>query len=390
MIKIEGLKIKVHLHKKTSALFFWFKMLLKEIIKKLEEFIPRQIEWEKDNTGLQIGDPNQDINKVLLCLELTKEVLQEAKKQDCELVVSHHPFFFKPLRKINFQSYQGSLIKDIIKSNISFYSAHTNFDQYKKGVSYALAYKLGLQNSRPLENKNEFLCKIVTFVPTEYSERVADALSKAGAGSLGDYTDCSFRTEGIGTFKGNDNSNPFLGTKGILEKVNEIKMEMIFPSWKEKDIVSALITSHPYEEPAYDIIALKNNIKEFGYGMLGELESETDAIQFITKIKDILKVPFVKIAGNLQKKVKRVALLGGSGSNYITAAILQKADIFITADLSYHSFFDAGDDIILVDAGHYETEIFGLNELYNLFKEKVNPDLNLIITKIITNPIKYL
>ena len=365
-------------------------MLLKEIIRKLEEFIPKQIEWEKDNTGLQIGDPDQDVNKVLFCLELTKEVLQEAKEQNCELIVTHHPFFFKSLQKINFQSYQGTLIKNIIQSNISLYSAHTNFDQYKKGISYALACKLSLQNRRPLENKNEFLYKIVTFVPIEYSEKVADALSQAGAGSLGDYTDCSFRTDGTGTFKGNDNSNPFLGTKGSLEKVNEIKIEMIFPVWKKRDIVSALLTSHPYEEPAYDIIALKNNTKEFGYGMLGELESEVDAISFIAKIKYILKVPFVKTSGNLQKKVKRVALLGGSGGNYITAAVSQKADIFITADLSYHSFFDAGNDIILVDAGHYETEIFGLNELYNLFKEKINPDLNLIITKIITNPIKYL
>ena len=365
-------------------------MLIKEIIKKVEEFIPKQIEWEKDNTGLQVGDPNQDVKKVLFCLELTKEVLQEAKEKYCELIVTHHPFFFKPVKKIDLQSYQGNLLKTIIESNISIYSAHTNFDQYKKGVSYALAYRLGLKNSHPLENKNEFLCKIITFVPIEYSEKVAEALSKAGAGSLGDYSDCSFRTEGIGTFKGSDNSNPFLGKKGTLEKVNEIKIEMIFPVWKEREIVSALVDSHPYEEPAYDIIALKNNMKEFGYGMVGELESEIDAIQFITKIKEILKVPFVKASGNLQKKIKKVALLGGSGGNYITMAILHKADIFITADLSYHSFFEAGNDIIIVDAGHYETERFGLDELYNLFKDKVTPDLNLIITKIITNPIKYL
>jgi dinuclear metal center YbgI/SA1388 family protein len=365
-------------------------MLLKDIIKKLEEFIPKQIGWEKDNTGLQIGNPGQDVSKILLCLELTKEVLKEARELNCELVITHHPFFFKPLNKIDFQSYQGSLIKNIIQSNVSLYSAHTNFDQYKKGISYALANKLDLQNRQPLENKNEFLYKIVTFVPAEYSEKVAEALASAGAGSLGNYSDCSFRTEGVGTFKGNDNSNPFLGQKGILEKANEIKIEMIFPIWRERDIVLALMNSHPYEEPAYDIIALKNSTKEFGYGMIGDLENEIDATQFITKIKDILNVPFVKASGNLEKKIKRVALLGGSGSNYITAAISQKADIFITADLSYHSFFNGSDDIILVDAGHYETEIFGLNELYNVFKKGINPNLNLIITKVITNPIKYL
>lgn len=365
-------------------------MLLQEIIGQIEEFIPKQIEWEKDNTGLQIGNLSQNINNVLLCLDLTKEVLQEAKEHCCELIVTHHPFFFKPIININFQSYQGSLIKNIIESNISLYSAHTNFDQYKKGISFALANKLGLKNCYPLENNNEFLHKIVTFVPVEHSEKVADALSKAGAGSLGDYTDCSFRTEGTGTFKGNDDSNPFLGKKGLLEKVTEIKIEMIFPSWKEKEIVSALVNSHPYEEPAYDLIALKNKTREFGYGIVGELESQSDATQFIKKIKDVLQVPFIKASGNLQKQIKRVAVLGGSGGSYIKTAIAQKADIFITADLSYHSFFDSGDDIVLVDAGHYETEIFGLNELYNLFKEKINPDLNLIITKIITNPIKYL
>ena len=335
-------------------------MQLKEIIKKFEGIVPKQIEWEKDNSGLQLGDPNQEVKKILICLELTQEVVTEAKEHRADLIFTHHPFFFKSIKKIDYQSSQGSIIKELIQSNISVYSAHTNFDQYKQGVSFALACKLGLKNMKPLASEGEFLYKIITFVPVEACEKVADSLSSAGAGLLGNYSECSFRTEGTGTFKGSDKSNPFIGTRGEKETVKEIKIEMIFPKWKMNDITNALLASHPYEEPAYDIIPLMNKTNEYGYGIVGELETLKPAKEFLSDLKQVLNIPFIKTAGNLDKTIKKVAVLGGSGGNYISCAIAKNADIFITADLSYHSFFEATDKIIITDAGHYETEIFGL------------------------------
>lgn len=364
-------------------------MQLKEIIKKFEGIVPKQIEWEKDNSGLQLGDPDREVKKILICLELTREVIEEAKEQKTDLIFTHHPFFFRAIKKIDYQSPQGSIIKELIKSDISVYSAHTNFDQYKEGISYALADKLGISDMQPLVIEGEFLNKIVTFVPIEASDKVADSLALAGAGQLGNYSDCSFRSPGTGTFQGSDQSNPYIGTRGNKETVEEIRIEMIFPKWKEADIINALLEAHPYEEPAYDIIPLATKTNEYGYGIIGNLANETPAKTFLAELKKILNIPVIRTAGDLNKSIKRIALIGGSGGNYVSTAIAKKADIFITADLSYHTFFSAEDKIIIADAGHYETEVFGLTELSKMLKEILSPDINIIKTRNITNPIIY-
>jgi len=364
-------------------------MLIREIIKKFEEIVPKQIEWEKDNSGFQLGDAGREVEKILICLELTEAVVEEAKEINASLIFTHHPFIFHSIKTINLRSALGSIIEKLIKSDISVYSAHTNFDQYKNGISYALGNKLNLKEMRPLVVEGEHYYKITAFVPEESADKVALALSEAGAGNIGNYSECSFQSPGEGSFRGSTESNPYLGTKGEKEKVKEIKLEMIFPKWKESGIVKALRLSHPYEEPAFDIIPLKNKIPEFGYGVTGELEHETPAKEFLTLLKKTLNIPFIKCAGNLNKNVKRISLLGGSGGNYINTAIKEGSDIFITADLSYHMFFNADEKIIIADAGHYETEIFGLTELQRLLEQLFSPEVIIIKTKNITNPIIY-
>lgn len=364
-------------------------MQLKEIIKVFEEVVPKQIEWEKDNTGLQIGNPESEIKKILLCLEVNEHIIKEAKETKSNLIFTHHPFFFHPIKTINLNTTQGKIIQELIISELSLYSAHTNFDKYKEGISYSIAEKINLKNIEPLVIEDEYYLKVVTFAPKEYVDTITSAFSEAGAGKIGNYSDCSFRAIGEGTFKGTFDSNPFIGKKGELTVVEEVKIEMIFPKWKFHDILIALKSSHPYEEPAFDIIPLKNKIKEYGYGIIGELEHPIQAEDFLFNLKKILQIPFLKVAGDLTNSIKKVAFLGGSGSSYINYAINKKADILITSDLSYHNYFDIENKLILVDAGHYETEIYGLKALQKLLINLFNNKIEIIITKNKTNPIIY-
>lgn len=364
-------------------------MQLKEIIKEFEDLVPKQIEWEKDNCGLQIGNLENEIKKILLCLDVNKIIVQEAKETKSDLIFSHHPFIFHPIKSINLQTKQGQIIQELISYNINLYSAHTNFDKYKEGINYTIGEILKLKNIKPLIVDDEYFYKIVTFAPENSIEKLINALSIVGAGKFGNYSDCSFQSKGEGTFKGNEHSNPYIGEKEKLTKVSETKIEMIFPKWKQRDIINALKQNHPYEEPAFDIIPLKNKIPEYGYGIVGELETEVKASEFLTNLKKILSIPILKVAGNIEKRIKKIAFLGGSGSSYIDYAITKNADIFITADLSYHNYFDYEDKIIIVDAGHFETEILGLNALYKVLNRILKDKVEIIKTKYITNPIIY-
>jgi len=242
---------------------------------------------------------------------------------------------------------------------------------------------------KPLITEGEYYYKIVTFAPCGHAEKISSALSDSGAGTIGNYGNCSFQSKGEGYFKPLKGSNPFIGVEGKTEKSEEIKIEMIFPKWKMNEIINSLRSSHPYEEPAFDIIPLKNKPIDFGYGVIGELVEPAKAKLFLSEVKKLLSLPVIKTAGNLEKEIRRVALLGGSGGNYLSYALSAKADIFITADLHYHNYFDARDRIIIADCGHYETEIFGLDELKALLEDLFAPEIIIIKTKNITNPIIY-
>jgi dinuclear metal center YbgI/SA1388 family protein len=360
-----------------------------EIIRKFEELVPKALQWEKDNTGLQVGDPQQNINRILLSLELDSQILNEAKEKKADLILTHHPLLFKPLKKVDFSSEQGLFLKELIQNNIALYASHTNLDKYNKGVGFAFGKRLGLKNIISLVAEEDINYKIVTFVPLDYTEKVIEALSNAGAGNIGDYKQCSFKIQGKGTFEGSQNSNPFIGKKCQNESVDEIRVEMIFPKWRTGNIIQAVKETHPYEEPAFDIYPLKSFSEDTGLGVVGDLPEKTDIKNFLNDLKIKLNIPFLKTSNNLNGNVERIAVMPGAGNSYLQYAINNRAQVFITSDVTYHTYFEAMNKIILVDAGHFETEIPVLSEIEGLLSGLFNKDVEIIRTEHITNPIYY-
>jgi len=354
-----------------------FIMTCSEIIKEIELWAPREIAWQKDNVGLQVGSLNRKVNNILLCLELTPGVMEEALKKQCNLIISHHPLLFHPMKKIDINADKTSrLVEKLIRNNVTLYSAHTNLDYTRDGVSFILAKTLNLRNTRFLVNLKSNLFKISVFVPVDHLERVAEAAFDAGAGMMGEYSHASFRSEGTGTFKPGEKANPSVGKKGKFEKVKEIKFETIAESWKISRIISDIRKVHPYEEPAYDIIPIDNVNTNYGSGAIGELETPLSTAQFLKHVSKSLKASNLRYSKGREKIIKKVAVCGGSGIEYLSNAVSSGADAFITADIKYHSFHDAEGEILLIDAGHYETEIHSLNEIKRrleiLIKEKKN------------------
>ncbi len=339
-------------------------MEIREIIHLLENWAPKQIAWEKDNIGLQVGRVNNEIRSILISLDVTDEVIEEAIKKKSNLVISHHPLLFHPVRNLNFEQKRNKVIEKIIHNNITLYSAHTNLDYTRDGVSFTLAKKIGIKEINFLENIPETQYKLVTFVPSKFINQLVEALSRAGAGQIGDYSKCSFQTEGTGTFLGSETSDPFIGKKGKLERVDEIRLEMIFEKWNLSKVLKSLREVHPYEEPAYDIYPLKNENVNYGMGAIGTLQEKKKTADFVKTVKKMLKSPTVKWTRGKQNFVFKVAVCGGSGSDLIRSAIDQNCDAFITADINYHSFLDFADEIALVDVGHYYSEVVILNTIY--------------------------
>ena len=371
---------------------FFFEMTVKEIIKYLEEWAPKGIAWEKDNVGLQVGDSEIKVKNILLSLDLTEEVIQSAKKENCNLIITHHPILYNPLKNLDFSKNQiASMIKTLIKEDITLYSAHTNLDFTKHGVSYQLAKRLHLRKVRFLKYLSQNLFKLVVFVPTSHLNKVAEAIHQAGAGSLGEYSNCSFRSSGVGTFKGSNLSNPSIGKKGVIESVEEIKFEVIVDKSILNKVISSMKTAHPYEEVAYDIYALQNENISYGIGVMGELSEEMTIKDFLAFVSSELNTSTLRYTKAYQKKIKYVAVCGGSCGELINEAIMQNADAFVTADLKYHSFQDAENKILLVDAGHYETEVPVLDEVQDRLKKFLSKKIKINVLKFkgSTNPIVF-
>ncbi|GIK22718.1 MAG: GTP cyclohydrolase 1 type 2 [Ignavibacteriota bacterium] len=374
---------------KKGAFFFDF-MRCESIVKIIEDWAPKSIAWEKDNVGLQVGSLQREVSNILLCLDVNQSVVNEAIKLKCNLIISHHPLLFRPLKKIDVGTDQHSkIVEKLIKKDITLFSAHTNLDFTKDGVSFQLAEKLGLKNQKFLFNLSSNQNKISVFVPVKYADKVAGAMHEAGAGIIGEYTNCSFRTVGAGTFKGSDKSNPKVGLKNKLETVEEVKLEVLVNSFDADKVISAMKKVHPYEEPAFDIYVLTNKDSNHGMGVIGNLEKELSDKQFLNLILKSLKIKNLRFSKGLKSKVRKVAVCGGSGSELLETAIKSGADAFVTADVKYHTFQDAENKILLIDAGHYETEIHSLDAIKNKIEKSISEKIKVFKYKGSTNPIVF-
>ncbi len=363
-------------------------MLLKTIITEIEKFAPLAYQESYDNCGLLTGHKEQEVTGAILCLDCIEAVVDEAIQKNCNLIIAHHPIIFSGLKKLNGTNYIERTIIKAIQNNIAIYACHTNLDNVKLGVNKKIADKLGLINQQILSPKKSVLKKLVTFVPATHLDIVRESLFNAGAGNIGNYDSCSFNLEGTGSFRGNENSNPFIGEKGKLSLEKETRLELIFETVNEATIISALKQNHPYEEVAYDIYQLENTYQNIGSGMVGELEKPISETEFLENLKSIFKVKVIKHTALTNKNIKKVALCGGSGSFLLKNAINSKSDIYISSDFKYHEFFDAENKILVADIGHYESEQFTPEIFYEIISNKF-PTFASYLTETNTNPVNY-
>ena len=365
-------------------------MLIADIEQILESWAPRWIAWERDNVGLQVGDRTRTVRKVLVALDVTDKIISEAASLGATLIVSHHPLLFRPPSTISAADPVGRLVLSLAEKKIALYSAHTNLDFAKDGVSFTLARKLGLTNVTFLSPLRDLLAKIVVFVPEEARERVTTAMAQAGAGVIGDYSICSFRTPGTGTFKGSATTKPVIGRPEKLEEVKEVRLEMIVPRARVRETVEAMKRVHPYEEVAYDVYRVENPSASYGAGAIGILPRPVTLAAFLKKSKRILGAEGVRYSGNAGKKVQRIAVCGGSGGELIQDAAKARADVFLTADIRYHAYHGIDPRMALVDAGHYETEHVVLDVVARRLREesrRLRQRLTVEVTKSSTNPV---
>lgn len=364
-------------------------MKLNEITDCLEAYAPLAYQESYDNAGLICGSKDMDITAALICLDSTEAVIDEAIERGCNLVIAHHPIVFSGLKKFNGKNYVERVIIKAIRNNIAIYAAHTNLDNVHNGVNAKIAEKLGLVNCNVLVPQKNLLKKLVTFCPEAKAEELRTALFNAGAGHISNYDECSFNTTGTGTFRAGEGSDPFVGEIGKQHQENEVRIETIYPQYIENQILKALFNAHPYEEVAYDLLPLSNTHNRIGAGLVGELPEETTEMDFLKRIKTVMKADSLRYTALRDKKVKKIAICGGSGSFLLGDAIKSGADVFVTADFKYHQFFDAENSIIIADIGHYESEQFTVELFYEILKKKFST-FALLISTINTNPIKYL
>ena len=362
---------------------------IKDILKEIEKLAPLPLQEGFDNAGIQVGNVNQSATGALLCLDITESVIEEAIELGYNLVIAHHPLVFKPFKSLTGSNYIERCMIQACKYDLVLYAAHTNLDNAVGGVNYKLAELLGLQNVRILSPQKGNLLKLVTFVPEESVEIVRTTLFHAGAGSIGHYDSCSFNTNGTGTFRASENCTPYSGEIGELHQAKEVRIETILPSYLKTAVTRALLSVHPYEEPAYDFYSLENTWKQAGSGIVGELLSEEDELFFLQRIKDILKTDCIRHSPLTGKKVREIAICGGSGAFMLPEAIAYGADVFITGEAKYNDFYDVEDHILLAVAGHFETEICTKDIFFDIISEKF-PTFAVQISNTNTNPVKYL
>lgn len=363
-------------------------MKISAVVEHLEHTASPSLQESYDNAGLITGNINWECSGILVCLDATVEVLEEAKKRNCNLVLAHHPILFRGIKRITGSDYVQQALIAAIKNDIAIYAIHTNLDNVIHGVSGKMAEVLGLQNVQILSGKQGTLAKLYTFVPIESAEEVRKAIFEAGGGNIGNYSECSFNSEGKGTFKAKEGADPYIGEIGKPTTTNEIKIEVVFPVYLEHRVVPAMLKAHPYEEVAYDVIKLENYYQAVGAGVIGELKDPLPEEQFLRLLKQKFNVPLIRHTPLCGKTVKRVALCGGAGSFLISKALAAGADFYITADVKYHEFFDANGKTVIADIGHYESEQFTIDLLHQILAEKF-PTFAVLKSGTVTNPVNY-
>ena len=364
-------------------------MNVKSICELIEEVAPLSLQESYDNAGLLVGDSQMEINSVLISIDVTEEVLEEAIRKNCNMIVSHHPLIFSGLKRLAGQNEVQRCVTKAIKNDIAIYAAHTNMDNVIQGVSGKMAEKIGLRNIQILQPKQNALLKLITFVPQLYSHAIREAIFEAGAGQIGNYDSCSFNADGVGSFRANEKARPFVGKIDELHLEPETRIEIVLPEYLKNQVLEALLKAHPYEEPAYDFIPLKNAWNQVGAGVVGELTIEEDELEFLTRIKSVFNNPTIRHTALLGKKIKRVALCGGSGSSFLPDALSASADVYISGDFKYHEFFEAQKRILIADIGHFESEQFTKDIFFEIITKKM-PTFAVQISDSKTNPINYL
>lgn len=363
-------------------------MKVKDITKSLEQWAPLNYQESYDNSGLIIGDSDQEVKGVLITLDVTEKVLEEARKYECNLVIAHHPLIFKGLKKINSRHWVDRCITFAIKNEIAVYAIHTNLDNVHTGVNRKISDKLRLIKTKVLAPKSGTLSKLVTFVPEENTKDILHAMYDAGGGNIGNYDHCSFRVTGKGTFRPNEKTHPHIGEANKDEIVEENRVEIIFPGERSGNVLNALRKAHPYEEVAYYLSSLDNINQEIGAGMIGELEKEMEVKSFLEYLKEKMELNTVRHTSLHKERVKKIALCGGSGSFLLGSAMNQNADVFITGDFKYHDFFEADNKILIADIGHYESEVFTKDLIYDELNKKF-ANIALRLSEVNTNPVHY-
>ena len=360
---------------------------IKELITLIEKKYPLQVQESYDNSGLITGNVNDEITGVLLTIDITEKVVDEAVQKGFNLIIAHHPIIFKPLKRLTGKNHIERTIISAIKNDIAIYAAHTSVDNSDEGLNKIICDKLGVKNTKIILPKPEILHKLVTFVPIEHADKVREAIFKAGAGNIGNYDNCSYNIDGVGTFRAGENTNAFAGKKGEIHFEKEVRIETVFPSFIKGKVISTLKNTHPYEEVAYDIYPLANKFEKFGAGIIGELEQEIDEIEFLKIIKEKLEIKSIRYSDLMNKKIKKVAICTGACS-FLMDRIVNVADIFISSEFKYNHFIEAQNRILIVDAGHYETEVF----IKNLFYEYITKNFTNFAVEFsqnFSNPVNY-
>jgi dinuclear metal center YbgI/SA1388 family protein len=363
-------------------------MKIAELIAAIESFAAPELQEEYDNAGLIAGDASWECTGVLCTLDVTPEVIREAVAHRCNLVLAHHPVVFRGLKRINGRNYVEQVLIGAIKNDIAIHAAHTNLDNILLGVNGMIAGKLGVKNISVLRPKNKMLRRLITFAPQDKAEQVRQALFAAGAGHIGKYSECSFNSDGRGTFKAGEGADPYVGSVGQRHEEPETKIEIVYPFYLETQVVKALVAHHPYEEVAYDIFTMDNVHFGIGAGVIGELGSPAEEKEFLKLIRDRFGARGIRHTELLGKPIKKVAVCGGAGSFLIGDALWKGADVYVTADVKYHEFFDAEGRILLADIGHFESEQFTIDLLHDLLVEKF-PKFAVLKTRVNTNPVRY-
>jgi dinuclear metal center YbgI/SA1388 family protein len=362
---------------------------LHKIISEIESLAPPSLQESYDNSGLQTGHPSMAVKGIIITLDVTEAVIEEAIAQNCNLIVAHHPLTLTGFKRLTGQSASERILISAVKNDLAIYAAHTNLDSVKGGVSSVLADRIGLVNQRILDPRSHLLIKLVTFVPHQQAQQLREALFNAGAGQIGDYDQCSYNLNGEGTFRPGENTRPFAGQKGVIHTEPEVRIETVMPDYLQNKVIQALKAAHPYEEPVYDLFALNNQWDRVGFGVIGDLPHPMEAEKFLHQLKDQTKTGCVRYTTTTKKEVSRIAVCGGSGSFLLKQAIRSEADVFVTGDFKYHQFFDGENEIIIADIGHYESEQFTKELFFKLLTKKF-PNFAVRLSNVNSNPIKYL